>query len=104
MVLWLLWYFMGVVGWGGCCGVLYGRVWCGVKWVLWGGVVREVLQLADTLWPLAMLLGLYSMLLTCSLPWSHLQVAVVPDGCMLTPWQVGMYVCCAHTSNDGLCC
>jgi hypothetical protein len=52
---------------------------------------REVLQLADTLRPLAVLLGSYNKLLTCSLPWSHLQVAVVPDGCMLTPWQVREY-------------
>jgi hypothetical protein len=46
--------------------------------------------LADTLQPLAVLLGCYAKLLACSLPWSHLQVAVVPDGSMLTPWQVGM--------------
>ena len=57
---------------------------------------REVLQLADTLRPLAVLLGSYNKLLTCSLPWSHLQVAVVPDGCMLTPWQVREYAFCVE--------
>jgi hypothetical protein len=49
---------------------------------------RELQQLADTLRPLAALLGTYAKVLACSLPWSHVQVAVVPDGCMLQPWQV----------------
>jgi hypothetical protein len=49
---------------------------------------RELQQLADTLRPLAVLLGAYAKVLACSLPWSHVQVAVVPDGCMLQPWQV----------------
>lgn len=55
---------------------------------------REVVALADTLRPLAVLLGSYNKLLACSLPWSHLQVAVVPDGCMLTPWQVRSVCAC----------
>jgi len=53
---------------------------------------RELRQLADTLRPLAVVLGCYAKLLACSLPWSHLQVAVLPEGTLLQPWQVGVFV------------
>lgn len=54
----------------------------------------EVRQLADTLKPLAVLLRSYAKVLACSFPWSHLQVAIVPEGTMLQEWQVRM---------DGMC-
>jgi hypothetical protein len=54
------------------------------------GLSHERLRLlADTLKPLAVLLRACDKVLNSSLPWGHLQVAVLPEALMLQPWQVG---------------
>lgn len=53
----------------------------------------QLRRLADTVKPLSVLLRAYDKVLSCMFPWSHLQVAVVPDGCLLNQWQVGRPVC-----------
>lgn len=57
-------------------------------------------RLADTLKPLSVLLRAFEKVLSCMFPWSHLQVAVLPDGTLMKQWQVG----CNHEQIQDVAC